>query len=44
MRAWAIMGMDVFLGLKFGVWDDSRPVEEIAAAAHALIVDGLAPR
>lgn len=44
VRAWAIMGMNVFLGLKFGVWDDARPVEEIAAAAHALITDGLAPR
>ncbi|MCM0033469.1 TetR/AcrR family transcriptional regulator [Sandarakinorhabdus limnophila] len=44
VRAWAIMGMNVFLGLKFGVWDDSRPVDEIAAAAHALITNGLAPR
>jgi AcrR family transcriptional regulator len=44
VRAWAIMGMNVFLGLKFGVWDDDRPVEEIAAAAHSLIVHGLAPR
>lgn len=44
VRAWAIMGMNVFLGLKFGVWDDSNPVDEIAAAAHAMIVDGLAPR
>lgn len=44
VRAWAIMGLNVFLGLKFGVWDDDRPVAEIAAAAHALIVNGLAPR
>jgi AcrR family transcriptional regulator len=44
VRAWAIMGMNVFLGLKFGVWDDGRPVDEIAAAAHALITNGLAPR
>ena len=43
VRAWAIMGMNVFLGLKFGVWDDSRPADEIAAAAHALIADGLSP-
>ena len=43
VRAWAIMGMNVFLGLKFGVWDESRPVEEIAVAAHALITNGLAP-
>ena len=44
VRAWAIMGMNVFLGLKFGVWDEGRPVDEIAAAAHALIANGLAPR
>jgi AcrR family transcriptional regulator len=44
VRAWAIMGMNVFLGLKFGVWDDSIPVERIAEAAHALIADGLAQR
>jgi AcrR family transcriptional regulator len=43
VRAWAIMGMNVFLGLKFGVWDDDRPVDAIAAAAHALIANGLAP-
>ncbi|WP_353216574.1 TetR/AcrR family transcriptional regulator [Sandarakinorhabdus sp.] len=44
VRAWAIMGMNVFLGLKFGVWDDGQPVDEIAAAAHDLIANGLAPR
>lgn len=44
VRAWAIMGMNVFLGLKFGVWDDERSVEDIAAAAHALIANGIGPR
>jgi AcrR family transcriptional regulator len=44
VRAWAIMGMNVFLGLKFGVWETDRPVDEIAAAAHDLIVRGLAVR
>ncbi|MEI6417657.1 MAG: TetR/AcrR family transcriptional regulator [Sphingomonadales bacterium] len=44
VRAWAIMGMNVFLGLKFGVWDESRSVDDIAAAAHALIAEGLSPR
>jgi AcrR family transcriptional regulator len=41
VRAWAIMGMNVFLGLRFGVWSDEEPVEAIAAAAHALIANGL---
>lgn len=44
VRAWAIMGMNVFLGLRFGVWSDAEPVEAVASAAHALIVDGLGPR
>lgn len=44
VRAWAIMGMNVFLGLRFGVWSDDEPVEAIAEAAHALIAQGLAPR
>jgi len=44
VRAWAIMGMNVFLGLRFGVWSDAEPVDAIAAAAHALISDGLKPR
>lgn len=41
VRAWAIMGMNVFLGLRFGVWDESRDPADIAAAAAALISDGL---
>lgn len=41
LRAWAIMGMNVFLGLRFGVWDDSRPVADIAAAAEDLLKRGL---
>lgn len=44
VRAWAIMGMNVFLGLRFGVWSDAEPIECIADAAHALIAHGLAPR
>jgi len=44
VRAWAIMGMNVFLGLRFGVWSDAEDVDAIADAAHALIAGGLAPR
>jgi AcrR family transcriptional regulator len=44
VRAWAIMGMNVFLGLRFGVWSESESVETIAEAAHALLAHGLAPR
>jgi len=42
VRAWAIMGMNVFLGLRYGVWEDTRPSEEIAGTAEALLRDGIA--
>lgn len=41
VRAWAIMGMNVFLGLRFGVWDDTSDPAEIAATAASLIGNGL---
>jgi hypothetical protein len=44
VHAWAIMGMNVFLGLRYGVWDDSRPAEEIAAIANSLIERGIGRR
>jgi hypothetical protein len=44
IRAWAIMGMNVFLGLRFGVWDESLPPETVAAVAADLISEGLRPR
>jgi AcrR family transcriptional regulator len=44
VRAWAIMGMNVFLGLRFGVWDDSADPAAIATTAAGLISDGLAAR
>lgn len=44
VRAWAIMGMNVFLGLRFGVWDDSADPATIADAAAGLISEGLRAR
>ena len=41
VRAWALMGMNVFLGLRYGVWSEDRSVEEIAAVAEGLLRDGL---
>ncbi|NNC48473.1 MAG: TetR/AcrR family transcriptional regulator [Sphingomonas sp.] len=43
VRAWAIMGMNVFLGLRFSVWDDEE-ASKVAASANRLIADGLKPR
>ena len=41
VRAWALMGMNVFLGLRFSVWDDAD-ADAVAEAASRLISDGLA--
>lgn len=40
--SWALIGMTVFLGMRFADWDEDRPVEEIAAAASDLIANGMA--
>ena len=40
-HGWAIMGMNVFLGLRYGVQDGERSLDEVAAIANALIRDGL---
>jgi len=42
VRAWAIMGMNVFLGLRFGVWGKGDP-DEVAAHANAMLRAGLEP-
>ncbi len=43
VHAWALIGMSVFIGLRFGMWDDSRPAAEVAAEVHDLIAHGLLP-
>ena len=42
VRAWALMGMNVFLGLRFGVWGDEPPAA-VAAEVNALLRHGLEP-
>lgn len=42
IEAWAIMGMNVFLGLRYGVMDDDADQDAVAAAANALLHRGLA--
>jgi hypothetical protein len=41
VEAWAMMGMNVFLGLRYGVWDTEGDIAAIAARANALIADGI---
>jgi AcrR family transcriptional regulator len=40
--SWALIGMTVFLGMRFADWDEDRPVEEIAASVSDLISKGMA--
>ncbi len=41
--AWALIGMSVFLGMRFSAWDDSRSSEEMAATVADLIASGMRP-
>lgn len=43
VHAWAIMGMNVFLGLRFGVWADGQDHDHISSVANDMIARGLAP-
>lgn len=41
--AWALIGMSVFLGMRFAAWDHSRSSEEMAAVVADLISTGMLP-
>lgn len=40
VEAWALMGMNVFLGLRFGLWGTEAP-GDVTSAANNLLRDGL---
>ena len=42
-EAWAIVGMNVFVGLRYGVWDDGADAGAIAERVNALLRRGLSP-
>lgn len=42
IEAWAIMGINVFLGLRYGVMTDDANLDAVAEAANALLRRGLA--
>lgn len=44
VAAWALMGMNVFLGLRYGVIGTGRAPDELAAIANRMIANGLRPR
>jgi AcrR family transcriptional regulator len=43
-HAWALMGMNVFLGLRFAVWSGDRSAEEIAECASSILERGIKAR
>jgi hypothetical protein len=40
-HAWAIMGMNMFPGLRFALWEGRGDAAAIAATANDLIVSGI---
>lgn len=44
VHAWAIMGMNVFLGLRYAVWSQDRDPEEVAEIANSILREGLSRR
>lgn len=38
------MGMNVFLGLRYGVWSEDRDIAAVADQAASLLRDGLFPK
>ncbi|MEO1046518.1 MAG: TetR/AcrR family transcriptional regulator [Pseudomonadota bacterium] len=45
LEAWALMGMNVFLGLRYGVWSGKdEDIAAISARANRLLRDGVGPR
>lgn len=43
-HAWALMGMNVFLGLRYAVWSSDRPADDIAAIANDMLKTGISRR
>jgi len=43
-RAWALIGMSVFLGMRYGLWRQDLSPEEVAEAAITLVSEGLRKR
>jgi AcrR family transcriptional regulator len=43
VRAWALMGMAVFLGQRYGLWDVATPLEDVVGPAVDLIGRGMQP-
>ena len=44
LRAWILIGMSVFLGMRYGVWDDDLSPEQVADDTIEFVAQGLARR
>jgi AcrR family transcriptional regulator len=44
LRGWALIGMSVFLGMRYGVWNTDLSPEEVADQAIHLVAEGLKRR
>ena len=40
-HAWAIMGMNVFLGLRYGIWSEDKPAKDVADVAYEILSGGI---
>jgi|SRR5690606_16559728 len=40
-HAWAIMGMNVFLGLRFAIWSEEHTPGQVAEAASSILREGI---
>ena len=40
-HAWAIMGMNVFLGMRYSIWSEAEAISDIADAAGSLLASGI---
>lgn len=43
-RAWALIGMSVFLGMRYGIWGEELSPAEVADTAISLVSEGLRTR
>lgn len=43
-RAWVLIGMSVFLGMRYGVWDEDLTPDEVARVAIDLVSEGIRKR
>jgi AcrR family transcriptional regulator len=43
-RSWALIGMSVFLGMRYGIWDEDLSPAEVAGIAIDLVSEGLRKR